>query len=60
METRQISNTLNRLIGHLSIKTAEDQKKFNQLKRSLSKSVIEEKICKPRQPVFSFEKSDLF
>lgn len=60
MEIRQISTTLNRLIGHLNIETAEDQKKFNQLKRSLSKSVIEEKVCKPQQPVFSFEKSDLF
>lgn len=60
METRQISTTLNRLIGHLNIESNEDQKKFNQLKRSLSKSVIEEKECKPPQPVFSFEKSDLF
>lgn len=42
----------------MSIETAEDQKKFNRLKRSLSKSVIEEKLS--RQPEFSFEKSDLF
>ncbi|MDD4109112.1 MAG: hypothetical protein PHH93_10375, partial [Prolixibacteraceae bacterium] len=60
MESQDISSTLKRLIGHLKIETAEDRKKFNQLKRSLSKSVIEEKLCKPPKPGFSFEKSDLF
>jgi hypothetical protein len=58
MATQEISTTLNKLIGHLSIETDEDQKRFNRLKRSLSKSVIEEKLS--RQSEFSFEKSDLF
>ncbi len=60
MESQQISSALKRLIGHLKIETAEDQKKFNQLERSLSKSVIEEKVARLRQTEFSFEKSDLF
>ncbi len=60
MESRQISTTLNRLIGHLNIETSEDQKKFNQLKRSLSKSVIEGEKIQLMQPEFSYEKSDLF
>ena len=60
MESQHISSALKRLIGHLKIETAEDQKKLNQLKKSLSKSVIEEKIERLRQTEFSFEKSDLF
>ena len=43
METRQMSDLLKGLIGHLKIETAEDEKKFNQLQKSLSKSAVEEK-----------------
>lgn len=60
MGPRQISTSLKELIGHLKIETPEDQKKFNQLEKLLSRSVIEEKPCEPRQSRFSFEKSDLF
>ncbi|MCG6190383.1 hypothetical protein [Maribellus maritimus] len=60
METQQISTTLKGLIGHLKIESAEDQKKLNQLKTSLSKSVIEKDQSIPRQKEFSIEKSDLF
>ncbi|NLO00726.1 MAG: hypothetical protein GX126_00205 [Bacteroidales bacterium] len=60
MESQQISSDLKRLIGHLKVETVEDQKRFNQLERSLSKSVIDEKTARLRQTEFSFEKSDLF
>jgi hypothetical protein len=60
MKTPQLSTILNGLIGHLRIETPEDQKKFNLLKRSLSKSVIEEKTCEPVKAGFSYEKSDLY
>ena len=60
METNQLNTTLNGLIGHLAIDTPEEQKKFTQLSKSLSKSSLKENICEPVKPGFSFEKSDLF
>lgn len=60
MEIQKMSTILKGLIGHLKIESAEDQKKFNQLKKSLSKSAIEEKKNMPRRKGFSIEESDLF
>lgn len=60
MEPQKIAATLRGLVGHLAIATPQEQKAFNQLKQSLSRSVLEGKPCDPAPSAFSFERSDLF
>ncbi|WP_394747130.1 hypothetical protein [Spongiimicrobium salis] len=60
METKQLNNTLNNLIGHLTLDTPEEQKKFDRLTKSLSQSSLEEELQAPVKTSFKFEKSDIF
>ncbi|MEX2567330.1 MAG: hypothetical protein WD431_15410, partial [Cyclobacteriaceae bacterium] len=50
--------SLNSLIGHLEVKSKQEQQSFNQLVKSLSLSDLEEKGVAEEK--FSFENSDLY
>ncbi len=60
METEQLQSALNGLIGHLTIETTEDKKKFERLGELLTKTSFATDSCAPLLETFSFEKSDLF
>ncbi len=60
METSKYNTTLNGLVGHLVVKTAEEKQNFNQLSELLAQTSFLEDSCAPKKEDFSFEKSDIF
>lgn len=60
METKQLHDTLDHLIGHLVLDTPEAKKNFDRLTKSLSRSSLETDLQPSMKATFKFEKSDLF